>query len=151
MERFLDQEPRAVVAFAGPVESLPARLATRKHAARLRCLGYVDQMVGLMAVCDAYLNPRRVGGGASALQALEAGLPIVSPAAGDVASVAGPDFCVADDDAFIARLADLVRGQPGPARAAARDRYAAVLKDADNTDQLVAYIDEAQRLFADIG
>ena len=108
-------------------------------------------MVGLMAVCDAYLNPRRVGGGASALQALEAGLPIVSPAAGDVASVAGPDFCVADDDAFIARLADLVRGQPGPARAAARDRYAAVLKDADNTDQLVAYIDEAQRLFADIG
>lgn len=147
LEGFLAKEPRAFAAFAGPVETLPARLASRAHAGRLRCLGYVDGMVGLMTVCDAYLNPLRTGGGASALQALEAGLPVVSLASGDVASVAGPDFCVPDANAYLSRMVELAQGGTETARAAARERYAAVVRDGDNMDQLVAYIAEAQELF----
>lgn len=149
VDRFIVEEPRAFVVFVGPVTSLPTRVAARAGAGRMRCLGYVDRVHGLMTICDVYLNPRRTGGGASAMQALAAGLPIVSLAAGDVASVAGPEFCAPDAEAFFNRLLDLARDpqQKALARAQAQERYAYVLNDANNVDLLVSYIKEAQDLF----
>lgn len=107
MERLLDRVPDAVVAFAGGVTSLPARLATSRHADRLISLGYITDVRGLFRHCAAFLNPPRQGGGGGAAYALGEGLPVVTTARGDVASVAGPQACVADDQAFLTRAARL--------------------------------------------
>lgn len=149
IDRFVAEEPRAFIVFAGPVESLPERVAARSGAARVRCLGYVDRVFSLMSICDAYINPRRTGGGASAMQALAAGLPIVSLAVGDVASVAGADFCAPDAGAVLNRLLELARDtdKQALARAQAQERYNHVLNEANNTEKLISYIKEAQELF----
>lgn len=107
LERLLDRVPDAVVAFAGGVTSLPARLKASRHADCLLSLGYITDVRGLFRRCAAFLNPPRQGGGGGAAYALGEGLPVVTTARGDVASVAGPQACVADDEAFLARAAAL--------------------------------------------
>lgn len=109
--RILDAVPLALVLFAGGVETLPGRLAADRHAGRLRSLGHVDRMEALMSVCDLFVNPRRTGGGAGAAQAMAGGVPVLSFEGGDVASVAGSSFLVADDAAFVARASALA-GDP---------------------------------------
>lgn len=149
LQRFAAQQPAAFVVFAGPVTELPARVANHPIAPRARCLGYVSKIDGLAEICDVYVNPQRTGGGASAMQALAAGLPIVTFASGDVASVAGPAFCVPDADAFVARLLSLsCDPEPGAdARSQAGRRYAELVNEGRNSDLLVSYIEEAQQIF----
>lgn len=143
------QQPAAFVVFAGPATELPERLANHPIAPRARCLGYVNKIDGLAEVCDVYVNPLRTGGGASAMQALAAGIPIVTLASGDVASVAGPAFCVSDAEAFIARLLSLSSDlqQRADARSQAGRRYAELVNEGRNSDLLVSYIEEAQQIF----
>lgn len=147
--RLLAAEPRMEVAFAGTVEALPRRLAAQAGAGRLRCLGHVDRINGLLAVSDVYLNPRRTGGGASAMQALEEGVPVVTFATGDVASVAGDAHCVADADAYVTRTLALAAdgGERERARALARNRYRALVEEGGDGEALLSYVDEAQGLF----
>ncbi len=149
LDRLLDTVPRAVVLFAGPVEALPGRLERCRNAGRLRCLGYVERMDGLLGQCDLYLNPRRTGGGASAAQALATGVPALSLAGGDVASVVGPAFLVDDEEAFVARATVLAGDAAvlGQARADARDRFATVVAEGGDTAQLASYLEEAVALF----
>ncbi|QCG96032.1 glycosyltransferase [Azospirillum sp. TSA2s] len=148
--RILDAVPQALVLFAGGVESLPGRLALDGHAGQLRSLGHVDRMEALMSVCDLFVNPRRTGGGAGAAQAMAGGVPVLSFDGGDVASVAGPSFLVADDAAYVARAAALA-GDPAllaEARQQARARIAAVEREGADNAQLSAYMAEAAGLFA---
>ncbi|PWC33992.1 glycosyltransferase [Azospirillum sp. TSO35-2] len=149
LERLLDAVPGAVVLFAGTVDSLPGRLRRSRLALRLRCLGHVDGMDGLLSLSDLYLNPRRTGGGASAAHALAAGVPLLSFAGGDVASVAGPGFLVADADAFVARAAGLADDPALLARSRedARVRFAVVEREGADPAQLAARMDEAVVLF----
>ncbi|CAO3436148.1 glycosyltransferase [Azospirillum endophyticum] len=149
LDRVLDAVPRALVLFAGGVESLPGQLAADRHATRLRSLGHVDRMEALMSVCDLFVNPRRTGGGAGVAQAMAGGVPVLSFDGGDVASVAGPSFLVADDAAFVARVAALA-GDPAllaEARQEARTRIAAVEREGADDRQLSAYMAEAIALF----
>ena len=148
--RILDAVPQALVLFAGGVETLPGRLAVDGHAGQLRSLGHVDRMEALMSVCDLFVNPRRTGGGAGAAQAMAGGVPVLSFDGGDVASVAGPSFLVADDAAFVARAAALA-GDPAllaEARQEARTRIATVEREGADNAQLSAYMAEAAGLFA---
>ncbi|PWC82125.1 glycosyltransferase [Azospirillum sp. TSO5] len=148
--RILDAVPQALVLFAGGVESLPGRLAVHGHAGQLRSLGHVERMEALMSVCDLFVNPRRTGGGAGAAQAMAGGVPVLSFDGGDVASVAGPSFLVADDAAFVARAAALA-GDPAlleEARQQARARIATVEREGADNAQLSAYMAEAAGLFA---
>lgn len=147
--RFVRQHPAAFVVFAGPVTELPERVANHPISSRARCLGHVHKIDGLAEVCDVYVNPLRTGGGASAMQALAAGMPIVTLASGDVASVAGPAFCVSDADAFVARLLSLSSDlqQRADARSQAGLRYAELVNEGRNSDLLVSYIEEAQQIF----
>jgi Predicted O-linked N-acetylglucosamine transferase, SPINDLY family len=149
LERLLSAVPHGLVLFAGVAEALPGRLALSRHAERLRWLGYVDCMGGLLDVCDLYLNPRRTGGGASAAQALAAGVPALSFPGGDVASVAGPAFLVDGADAFIGRAVALAGDAAvlEQARAEARARFAAVSKEGNDAAQLALYLDEAVGLY----
>ena len=105
-------------------------------------------MDGLLGLCGLCLNPRRTGGGASAAQALAAGVPILSFPGGDVASVAGPDFLVTDEDAFIAQAAALASAPERleQARAAARARFAGGRGAGGDAARLAALLDEAVAL-----
>lgn len=147
--RILDAIPRALVLFAGGVESLPGRLAADRHAGRLRSLGHVDRVEALMSVCDLFVNPRRAGGGAGAAQAMAGGVPVLSFDGGDVASVAGPSFLVVDETAFVARAVALADDPAllSEARQEARSRIEAVEREGADNGQLSAYMAEAVSLF----
>lgn len=57
-------------------------------------LGFCDDVLSRLELCDLYLNPRRKGGGSSVVEAMYLGKPVVSIAYGDVALNAGEEFCV---------------------------------------------------------
>ena len=149
LEALFDRVPRAVAVFAGHADALPRRLAASRHAGRLRHLGYVSDMGALLAVCDAYLNPRRTGGGASAAEALAAGAVPLSLPTGDVASVVGPRFTHPDYAAFVERLAALA-ADPAALTAAARDARVQGSRRTGPDEAAAAlsrYLDEAVSLF----
>ncbi|PWC39215.1 tetratricopeptide repeat protein [Azospirillum sp. TSO35-2] len=149
LDRLLDRVPDARVAFAGAVQELPGRIATARNAARMHALGHVDGIRGLYGVATAYLNPPRQGGGGSGAFALAEGLPVVTYAQGDVASVGGPGFTVADETAFIARAAALAEDAAthSEASAAAKARFAETGDRARSVERLLDYALEAQGMF----
>lgn len=61
-------------------------------------LGLQDDTLAINECCDLYLNPKRVGGGTSAAEALFKGLPVVTLDYGDVGICVGSDFQVSDYD-----------------------------------------------------
>ncbi|SMH45344.1 tetratricopeptide repeat protein [Azospirillum agricola] len=141
LDALLDLCPNALVAFAGPVATLPGRLASARNAGRLRSLGFVPEIRALYHVADAYLNPPRQGGGGSAAYALADGLPVVTLNQGDVAAVVGPSRAASQWDAFTERARRLAhdpafrRGESEEARrlfAGIDARHAAV-------ERLLAY------------
>lgn len=109
LEQFAIDIPRAHFLFVGPVGSQHSFLGDRPTLqARARVLGFRSDVLALLQVCDAYLNPPRQGAGTSAAFALSAGLPIITLGDGDVAGVAGSDFCSATEDAYWRQAANLV-------------------------------------------
>lgn len=61
-----------------------------------RYFGMVDDVLAYMECCDLYLNPRRRGGGMSAVEALIKGVPVITVAFGDVYTNVSDDFAVKD-------------------------------------------------------
>lgn len=59
-------------------------------------LGYCQDILSRIELCDLYLNPIRKGGGTSCVEALFKGVPVVSVDYGDVSINVGKDFCVKD-------------------------------------------------------
>ena len=57
-------------------------------------LGFQEDVLAVNECCDAYLNPKRIGGGTSCAEALYKGLPVVTLNYGDVGIGAGEDFHV---------------------------------------------------------
>lgn len=145
LDRLLDRRPDAVVAFAGGVEVLPAQLAASRHAGRLLVLGHVADIRSFYRRCGAFLNPPRQGGGGGVAYALAEGLPVVSLPRGDGASVAGRDFLVADDAAFLDRAAALAEdpGRRAEMAEAARRRFADIGDRDRAAAELVGYCHEA--------
>lgn len=145
-DAILDRCPGAVVAFAGGVEALPGRLAARRNGARMRCLGHVADIRAFYRRCHAVLNPARQGGGGSAAYAIAEGLPVVTLAWGDVASVAGEGIPVPDRDAYLERAAGLFADPGLHARQSAlsRARFATVGDRHRCVERLLAYGEEAR-------
>ena len=63
----------------------------RNHAVYL---GIQEDLLALIELCDLYVNPNRIGGGISAINAIYKGCPVVTLRNGDVATNVGSDFCV---------------------------------------------------------
>jgi hypothetical protein len=145
LDSLIDRVPRVAVAFAGEAVALPERLQGSRHAKHLFHLGYVTDMAALMRVADAYVNPRRTGGGASAAEALAAGVVPVSLPAGDVAAVIGSRFIVPDYAEALDRLALLAEDPAVFAAevAEARNRGAKGADPAEAAADLSRYLDEA--------
>lgn len=64
-------------------------------------VGKVDEVIGRLECADLYVNPKRLGGGFSVIEAFHAGIPAVTINYGDVAAAAGKEFCVSDYDEMI--------------------------------------------------
>ncbi|MBK3734521.1 glycosyltransferase [Azospirillum brasilense] len=145
-DSLLDRLPEARIAVAGGVEALPQRIAALRNADRVHALGDVEDVRALHRHATAYLNPRRQGGGGSAAFALADGVPVVTVAAGDVATVAGPAFTVADDAAYLERAITLAGDAAFRDRqsAEARARFAEAGDRRASVERLLAYALEAQ-------
>ena len=59
-------------------------------------LGYCEDLLSRMELCDLYVNPMRLGGGSSSVFAMLKGVPVVTLDYGDVSINAGKEFCVKD-------------------------------------------------------
>ncbi|WP_026527187.1 glycosyltransferase [Butyrivibrio sp. VCD2006] len=68
------------------------------------CIGYVEDILSHIELCDIYLNPRRLGGGTSCVEAMSKGCVPVSLNFGDVAYNIGEDFIVEDYKEMADRL-----------------------------------------------
>ncbi|MBM7868334.1 hypothetical protein GTO89_15880 [Heliobacterium gestii] len=131
LDRFLEGNPEAFIAFAGHFERYEKYRAAYPSFAGQSCFaGYQDDILAFNEVCDAYLNPPRTGGGTSALEALYMGNPVFTQPRGDVAYVAGPRYHM---DGFAAIETFMARWQ---ADASFRDaeRAAARLRAGELTD-----------------
>lgn len=58
-------------------------------------------VVGMIELSDLYVNPKRLGGGFSVIEAFHAGIPVVSIKYGDVATAAEEEFCVEDYNTMV--------------------------------------------------
>jgi hypothetical protein len=66
---------------------------------RIRALNTQADLAAWLAICDLYVNPPRVGGGASVSMAMDLGLPVVSLAGSDGGDKVG-ELAVATPEAF---------------------------------------------------
>lgn len=57
-------------------------------------IGYQTDILAVWTCLDLYVNPKRLGGGFSIIEAFSMGVPGVTIDFGDVAASAGTDFCV---------------------------------------------------------
>lgn len=61
-------------------------------------IGFQDDILAVLELCDLYINPFRIGGGISAVEALEKEVPVVTFKKGDVYLNVGDDFAVEDEN-----------------------------------------------------
>lgn len=59
-------------------------------------LGMCEDVLSKLEICDLYVNPTRKGGATSAVEAMSKGKPVITVNYGDVAGVAGKEFCCRD-------------------------------------------------------
>ena len=59
-------------------------------------MGMQTDVLAILECCDMYVNPKRIGGGTSVIEAMYKGLPVVTLDYGDISLGAGEDFCVSD-------------------------------------------------------
>ena len=102
---FLDQHPHAHWALVGLDEKYEAALA-QQHP-RIHCLAHQDDLAACLRMADIYLNPPRMGGGASVAMAMSLGLPVLSMSGSDGGDKVG-DMAVDDTNVYMQRLAEWV-------------------------------------------
>lgn len=83
------QFPQSAFVFIGPetIAGFPVELASCSYFS-----GSVSNAIDLIANCHFMLNPKRQGGGTSAIEALSLGIPVLTEAYGDVYQYIGNDF-----------------------------------------------------------
>lgn len=71
---------------------------------RIHYIGFVDNTLNYLDLCDLYINPIRRGGGTSCVEAMSLGIPVITTSYGDVAINAGESFQTDSYDTMVARL-----------------------------------------------
>ncbi len=101
LDELLKKNPDIFIVFVGEFTNhseMSAKYSTFKG--QTNYLGKRNDLAAIYDCCDAYLNPRRLGGGASAVEALYRGLPVLTFAFGDVS------YAVEEKD-YIESLSDI--------------------------------------------
>ncbi|MFZ5608250.1 MAG: glycosyltransferase [Pseudomonadota bacterium] len=148
LRRMREAIPRLVIVFLGNFAGFEAwRKAHPELAGSVRFLGFHVNLRDAMALGDVFLNPPRQGGGTSAAYALAAGMPIITPPGGDVASVAGPGFSFADAEEATAEAIKLAQDSAylEARQAAARARWR---EKSDFTGMAKALLEVAEEAMA---
>jgi hypothetical protein len=146
LARILNAVPNAVILTVGSKRDWrSARL--KGEASRVRHINFEENLRGLTALCDCYLNPERQGGGMSADLARIEGVPVLTLRDNDVAAVVGNDNALPDLETLARHAIEL--GTNPAAFEAARARMRAIrdaLPEFDDTVRaFVAILDEAAR------
>jgi hypothetical protein len=100
---FLDHHPQIHWLLIGVHGQLNAAMV-RRHP-RLHCVPHQDDLAAFMSMADIYLNPPRMGGGASVAMAMDLGMPVLSMAGSDGGDKVG-DLAVSDTTGYMQRLAE---------------------------------------------
>ncbi|MEM7569631.1 MAG: glycosyltransferase [Pseudomonadota bacterium] len=140
------QVPSAHFLLVGPLANTDiVTQAAGDLAPRTTILGVRPDVLDILQVCDAYLNPPRQGGGTSAAWALSQGLPVVTLRDGDVAGISGEDFCVDDASDFVFRAAALASNKAlySAQRSAAEQCWARLSDEEGRVRALVSVFDGA--------
>ncbi|QPG04966.1 hypothetical protein IT774_12490 [Salinimonas marina] len=89
IEQTLEAQPDAVVIFAGTPQLSVDKIFSDHllSAKRLLNIGFHQDLAGVSAMCDVYLNPHRNGGGTSGQTAIINDLPIVTLNYGHVSTL----------------------------------------------------------------
>jgi hypothetical protein len=88
------QVPQSGFVVIGPdaIDGFPQELQSCSYFS-----GRVSNAIDLIANCHFMLNPKRQGGGTSAIEALSLGIPVLTEAYGDVYQYIGDDFVFSSD------------------------------------------------------
>ena len=70
-------------------------------------LGYQSDVFAVYEHCNLYINPKRSGGGASSVEALSMGVPVITLRYGDVYFGAGSEFGVDDEKSMVEKITHL--------------------------------------------
>lgn len=76
-------------------------ISLREHSSYI---GYCNDMLALNSICDLYVNPKRLGGGFSIIEAFHEGKPGVTINVGDVSVSGGSEFCVENYDEMVTHI-----------------------------------------------
>lgn len=135
--KFLDNHPDAHWLLIG-VPSEDHDNVTARHP-RLRCLPHQEDLASCLRMADIYLNPPRMGGGASVALAMDLGLPVLSMRGSDGGAKVG-DIAVNDTFGYMQRLAEWV------ADAGLRQKTGAILQDKFRKELDISRPEAGQRL-----
>ncbi len=72
-------------------------------------LGIQNDTLAIYECCDVYINPKRIGGGTSAVEAMSKALPVLTLDYGDIKHVAGRDFCYDSYDDMYEEILQLAK------------------------------------------
>lgn len=110
--------------------------------------GYQNDILAFMEVIDLYVNPRRVGGGFSIIEAFSKGKPGVTIGYGDVAAAAGDAFCVADYDEMIETIRRYIEDEAYYEKMAENGRIRALeMTDSKNALEKILATVESRKAF----
>ena len=103
MLELLSRHARAYWILVGGEGELPQSL---RASGKVRALATRADLIGVLRLCDIYVNPPRMGGGFSVAEAMAEALPVTAFAGSDGGDKVG-DLAVADMNAYMDRLAAL--------------------------------------------
>ena len=105
MLQLMTRHPDVVWLLVGGDGQVPQALRPAPPG-RVRALATRDDWVGLLRLCDVYVNPPRMGGGFSVAEAMAEGLPVMAFAGSDGGDKVGEE-ALSDMDTYVQRLAEL--------------------------------------------
>lgn len=136
------------IAFMGKFEKYNSLIKKQEPLIKQSAfLGFQQDVLAVNECCDAYLNPKRVGGGTSCAEALYKGLPVATLDYGDVGVGAGPDFHVADYEEMYERIVRYAEDKEYYAQMSQKARQRAELLTDSKTEFIKAIrkIEESDR------
>lgn len=80
----------------------------REHSSYI---GYCNDMLALNSICNLYVNPKRLGGGFSIIEAFHEGRPGITINTGDVSISGGSEFCVENYDEMVAYIRKYIQDE----------------------------------------